>query len=89
MNVLIIGANGKIGTILSKKLKSTPHQPVAMVREEVQQRSFKDKDIDTVLADLEKNFDHAFDGVDAVVFTSRQWGTYREGQDPSGRPLRG
>ncbi|WP_420575881.1 SDR family oxidoreductase [Ekhidna sp.] len=70
MNVLIIGANGKIGTILSKKLKDTPHQPIAMVRKEEQQKSFKDKDIDTVLADLEKDFDHAFDGVDAVVFTA-------------------
>lgn len=70
MNVLIIGANGKIGTILSKKLKSTPHQPVAMVREGEQQMSFKNKDIDAVLADLEKDFDHAFDGVDAVVFTA-------------------
>ena len=70
MNVLIIGANGKIGTILSKKLKDTPHQPIAMVRKEEQLKAFEDKGIETVLADLEKNFDHAYKGIDAVVFTA-------------------
>ena len=70
MNVLIIGANGKIGTILSQKLKGTPHQPIAMVRKEEQQKTFEDKGIKTILADLEKDFDHAFDGVNAVVFTA-------------------
>ncbi|WP_425392557.1 SDR family oxidoreductase [Ekhidna sp.] len=70
MNVLIIGANGKIGTILSNKLKGTPHQPIAMVRKEEQQKSFEEKGVGAVLADLEKDFDHAFEGVNAVVFTA-------------------
>ncbi|WP_421764371.1 SDR family oxidoreductase [Ekhidna sp.] len=70
MNVLIIGANGKIGTILANKLNGTPHQPVAMVRKEEQQKSFENKGIQTVLADLEKDFSHAFKGVNAVVFTA-------------------
>lgn len=70
MNVLIIGANGKIGTTLSKKLKGTPHKPIAMVRKEEQQITFENQGIKTTLADLEKDFDHAFDNVDAVVFTA-------------------
>jgi uncharacterized protein YbjT (DUF2867 family) len=70
MNVLIIGANGKIGTILARKLKNTPHQPIAMVRKKEQQKAFEGSGIRTVLADLEKDFDHAYDGINAVVFTA-------------------
>lgn len=70
MNVLIIGANGKIGSILSQKLKGTTHQPIAMVRKKEQQKAFEGKNIKTSLADLEKDFSHAFDNVNAVVFTA-------------------
>lgn len=70
MNVLVIGASGKIGSILTKKLKGTPHQPTAMVRKEEQIKFFEGQGVSTVLADLEKDFDHAFEGVNAVVFTA-------------------
>ena len=70
MNVLIIGASGKIGSILTKKLKGTPHQPIAMVRKKDQVTSFENQGVKAVLADLEEDFDHAFEGVNAVVFTA-------------------
>lgn len=70
MNILIIGANGQIGTRLSEKLKGSKHTPVAMVRKEEQVQKFDQKGIDTVLADLEKDISHAFKGIDAVVFTA-------------------
>lgn len=70
MNILIIGANGQIGTRLSEKLQGGIHTPVAMVRREKQVQKFDQKGIDTVLADLEKDISHAFKGIDAVVFTA-------------------
>ncbi len=70
MNILIIGANGQIGTRLSEKLQGSKHTPVAMVRKKQQVKKFDQKGIDTVLADLEKDISHAFKGIDAVVFTA-------------------
>ncbi|HKK26382.1 MAG TPA: SDR family oxidoreductase [Gracilimonas sp.] len=70
MNILIIGANGQIGTRLTEKLQDSKHTPVAMVRKEEQVQKFDQMGIDTVLADLEKDISHAFKGIDAVVFTA-------------------
>lgn len=74
MNVLIIGANGQIGTRLVKKLKDAGHEPKAMVRKEEQINQFKSEGVDTVLADLEEDFSHAYNGVDAVVFAAGSGG---------------
>lgn len=74
MNVLIIGANGQIGTRLSKQLKDGDHTPIAMVRKEEQVAKFKKENIKTVLGDLEKDFSHTFEDVDAVVFTAGSGG---------------
>lgn len=74
MNVLVIGANGQIGTRLVRKLKEAGHEPKAMVRKEEQVNQFKSEGIETVLADLEEDFSHAFNGVDAVVFTAGSGG---------------
>jgi len=74
MRVLIIGANGQIGTRLSKQLQETDHEPVAMVRKEVQMAKFKEKGIETVLGDLEEDVSQAFDNIDAVVFTAGSGG---------------
>ncbi|TVT27056.1 SDR family oxidoreductase [Salinicoccus cyprini] len=74
MKVLVIGANGQVGHQVVEKLKDKGHQPVAMVRKEEQQGQFEDKGIDTVLGDLEKDFSHAFDGVDSVVFAAGSGG---------------
>lgn len=70
MNVLVIGANGQIGTRLVHKLNDAGHTPVAMVRKEEQMSQFENDGIKVVLADLEEDFSHAYDGVDAVVFTA-------------------
>lgn len=74
MNVLVIGANGQIGTRLVQKLKESSHHPKAMVRKESQIEKFDAEGIETVLADLEEDFGHAFQGVEAVVFTAGSGG---------------
>lgn len=74
MKVLVIGANGQVGHQLVEKLKDKGHQPVAMVRKEEQVEKFKEKGIDTVLGDLQKDFSHVFEGVDSVVFAAGSGG---------------
>lgn len=68
--VLVVGANGQVARHLTEKLKEKGLDPVAMVRKEDQVSQFEDKGIETVLADLEKDFSHAFDTVDTVVFAA-------------------
>lgn len=75
MKVLVVGANGQIGHQVVEKLKSKGHDPVAMVRKEEQTGQFKEQGIDTVLGDLEKDFSHAFEGVDTVVFAAGSGGS--------------
>jgi len=70
MKTLVIGANGQIGNILAAKLKKSNHAPVLMLRTEKQIEEYQSKGYDTVLGDLEKDFGHAFEGVEAVVFTA-------------------
>jgi uncharacterized protein YbjT (DUF2867 family) len=74
MNVLVIGANGQIGNRLVHQLKEAGHNPVAMVRKEEQIKQFKENGVDTVLADLEKDFSHAYQDIDAVVFSAGSGG---------------
>lgn len=70
MKILVIGANGQIGTRLVNKLKDSEHAPVAMVRKKEQVDRFKKEGVSTVLADLEEDIDHAFKDVNGVVFTA-------------------
>ncbi|GAB3056268.1 SDR family oxidoreductase [Salinicoccus sesuvii] len=74
MKVLVIGANGQVGHQAVEKIKEKGHEPIAMVRKEEQQGQFEDKGISTVLGDLEKDFSHAFEGVDSVVFAAGSGG---------------
>lgn len=74
MRVLVVGANGQIGHQAVEKLQEKGHNPVAMVRKEEQAAQFKDKGIETVLGDLEKDFSHAFENVDSVVFAAGSGG---------------
>src|SRR5699024_10983797 len=78
MRVLVVGANGQIGHQVVEKLKEKGHDPVAMVRKEEQTGQFKDRGIETVLADLEKDFSHAFENYDAVVFAAGSGGSTGE-----------
>lgn len=75
MKVLVVGANGQIGHQVVERLKDKGHDPVAMIRKEEQADQFKEKGIDTVMGDLEKDFSHAFEGVDTVVFAAGSGGS--------------
>lgn len=70
MTTLVIGANGQIG----RQYCELAHQagvPVrAMVRDAAQRDWFGQRGIETVVADLEADFDFAFDGCREVVFTA-------------------
>ncbi|MBM7599887.1 uncharacterized protein YbjT (DUF2867 family) [Virgibacillus halotolerans] len=74
MRVLVIGANGAIGKQVVQKLKDTEHEPVAMVRDSDQVAYFEDFGAKTVVADLEQNFEKAFDEIDAVIFAAGSGG---------------
>ena len=70
MRILVIGANGQIGRMVVEKLKESEHDPVAMVRKEAQAEALHEQGIKTVIGDLEKDFSHAFEGIDLVLFTA-------------------
>lgn len=76
MKVLIIGANGQIGKHMVKMLGlSSEHTVKAMVRKEEQQATMNELGADeVVIGDLEKDFSHAYDGVDAVIFAAGSGG---------------
>lgn len=75
MNILVIGANGKIGQKIVNKIHSnSPHNAIAMVRKESQKEQFESKGIKTVLGDLESDFSHAYEGANALVFTAGSGG---------------
>ncbi|PLR95215.1 NAD-dependent dehydratase [Bacillus sp. T33-2] len=75
MNILIVGANGQIGRHVVRKLSGTEHKSVAMVRKQEQAAELKGIGADqVVIADLEKDFSHAFEGADAVIFTAGSGG---------------
>ncbi|MGP4066870.1 SDR family oxidoreductase [Oceanobacillus sp. M65] len=71
MRVLVIGANGDVGKNIVKNIKNTKElEPVAMIRKEEQIDYFKDLGVETVLADLESDFEKAYHKIDAVVFAA-------------------
>lgn len=78
MKVLVIGANGKIGQHVVKKLQdSGKHEALAMVRQEEQATKYKAQGVETVLADLEGDIADiisAAEKADAVVFTAGSGG---------------
>lgn len=70
MTTLVIGANGQIGKQFCELAQQAGTPIKAMVRSEEQASWFNDHGIDTVVADLEGEFEHAFEGCDQVVFTA-------------------
>ncbi|WP_377887814.1 SDR family oxidoreductase [Alkalihalobacillus sp. R86527] len=70
MKVLVIGANGQVGTHVIKSLAERGHDPVGMVRDTDQIKAIEDAGGKTVLGDLEKDFSHAMYGCEAVVFAA-------------------
>lgn len=78
MNVLIVGANGGIGKILSKQLSDQQGMsPIAMIRKEDQKTYFDDIGVETTMGDLEDSVDelaNVFSGADTMVFTAGSGG---------------
>ena len=74
-NILVAGANGTTGKKVVKLLKESQYfNPIAMVRKREQMEQFKDKNIDTVLADLTEDMTHAIRHVDKVIFAAGSGG---------------
>lgn len=78
-NVIVLGANGKVGRILIEKFKdSSRFHPVAAVRKEEQVKRFEDQGVDTHLISLEdtvENISEVMKGKDAIVFTAGSGGS--------------
>ncbi|WP_435106036.1 SDR family oxidoreductase [Arhodomonas sp. AD133] len=71
MNILIAGANGKIGRELVRLVgESARLHARAMIRDSAQASALQALGAETVVADLEGDAQAALDGVDAVVFTA-------------------
>ncbi|WP_275285930.1 SDR family oxidoreductase [Halomonas elongata] len=70
MTTLVIGANGQIGRQFCELAQAAGEPIKAMVRSEEQRAWFEEHGIDTVVADLEGELRHAFDGCDQVLFTA-------------------
>nr|WP_298250547.1 SDR family oxidoreductase [uncultured Halomonas sp.] len=70
MTTLVIGANGQIGRQFCELAKAAGEPIKAMIRDTAQQPWFEERGIETVIADLEGDFRHAFDGCDQVIFTA-------------------
>jgi len=76
MNVLVIGANGQVGRQVVQNLTDSEHNAIAMVRKEEQADKLKEIGAKhVILANLEKDFSFAFDGVDAVIFAAGSGGS--------------
>jgi uncharacterized protein YbjT (DUF2867 family) len=72
--VLIIGAHGKIGQMLSKKLAGhEKFEPTAFIRKEEQKATFDEMGVATVIANLQDSvseLSQTLKGFDAAVFTA-------------------
>ncbi|NEN23896.1 SDR family oxidoreductase [Cryomorpha ignava] len=76
---LIIGAHGKIGQILSKKLaEAGTNKPTAFIRKESQKEVFEKINVPTLVGDLEdsvSNLAKQFKGFDCIVFAAGSGGS--------------
>lgn len=83
--VLVAGANGTTGKIITDLLyQSRQYSPVAMVRKEEQREKFREKGINTCLADLEGDLDGVTKDVSKVIFAAGSGGKNVEGVDRDG-----
>ena len=75
-NILVIGANGNTGRIISEFLQeSEKYKPYAMIRKDDQKPYFENQGIETRYGDLEEDFTDAFKGMDKVIFAAGSGGT--------------
>lgn len=71
MKVLVVGANGKVGTILCGKMWSAAGvSPIGLIRDERQQTKFTALGVPSVVGDLEIGVSDYLTGFDVVVFTA-------------------
>ena len=78
MKVLIIGAHGKIGQIVARKMKASPQfNPTAFIRKNEQKTVFDSMQVPAQIASLESSVDEiakTMEGFDAIVFTAGSGG---------------
>lgn len=70
MRILVIGANGQIGKQAVKLLSDRGYEVRAMIRNPEQAPQLEELGGQPVIADLEKDFSHAVQGVEAIIFTA-------------------
>jgi uncharacterized protein YbjT (DUF2867 family) len=75
MKVLIVGANGKVGTLLSGILWGySEFSPIALIRDFAQQPKFTALGVPSLLGDLENGVSDLLPGLDAIIFTAGSGG---------------
>ena len=74
MKILVIGAHGKVGKRLIRCLINEGHRPIAMIRNKKHMKEMKKLGAETVIADLEEDFFHAYENVEAIIFTAGSGG---------------
>ncbi|WP_432411056.1 SDR family oxidoreductase [Rasiella sp. SM2506] len=73
--ILVAGATGTTGKKVINLLKDTDHYtPVAMVRNESQEKQFKDQGVETVWGDLTKDVSNTTKGIHKVIFAAGSGG---------------
>lgn len=70
MKVLVIGSHGKVGKRIVKLLVEKGFKVRAMIRDRKQFDEMNALGAEVVIADLEKNFAHAYQDIDLVIFTA-------------------
>ncbi|MGP9499362.1 NAD(P)H-binding protein [Halomonas sp. AOP22-C1-8] len=70
MTTLVIGANGQIGKQFCELAQQAGEPIKAMIRDESQAEWFSERQIPIIVADLEGEFEHAFEDCDQVIFTA-------------------
>lgn len=74
-NILVAGANGTTGRIVVSLLQeSSAFNPIAMIRKKDQEKYFQNKNIATILGDLEEDIRHVADSADRVIFAAGSGG---------------
>ncbi|EDP97732.1 SDR family oxidoreductase [Kordia algicida OT-1] len=70
-NILVAGATGNTGNKVVNLLKQSQYfNPIAMVRKEEQRAQFENKNIETVMGDLEEDLSNAVKNVDKIIFAA-------------------
>ncbi|MHB0756130.1 SDR family oxidoreductase [Polaribacter sp. M15] len=84
-NILVAGANGTTGKKIVNLLATSQYfTPVAMVRKKEQEEQFAQRNIKTILADLEEDVAHTVHNIDKVIFAAGSGGKKVKEVDENG-----